>query len=213
MTAAEFLQLLAEVRGIAIVRAPTAEQAALAMEAAIRGGIRVAEFTLNTPGALDLIRDFAARPGVVVGAGTVLDMAHAEEALHAGARFLVAPVVDDEVIAVATRHDIACIPGAATPTEMWKAHRAGAPLVKVFPAPPGGPEAIRAVLGPMPFLRLVPTHGVTVDNAGAYLAAGAYALGFVRSLFDPAEMAAGRWELVEQRARALVAAIAAANVR
>ncbi len=210
MTASEFLKLLAEVRAIAIVRASSAEAAGKAMEAAIRGGIRVAEFTLNTPGALDLIREFSARPGLVVGAGTVMGMAQAEEALHAGARFLVAPVVDDEVIAVATRHDVASIPGAATPTEMWRAHRAGAPLVKVFPSLPGGPESIRAVLGPMPFLRLVPTHGVGVDNAAAYLQAGAHAVGFVRSLFDPADMAAERWDRVEERARALLAAIAAA---
>jgi Entner-Doudoroff aldolase len=207
MTAAEFLGLLGDVRAIAIVRAETREAAAQAMEAAIRGGIRVAEFTLNTPGALDLIREFTGRPGLVVGAGTVLGIAQAEEALNAGARFLVSPVVDDEVIAVATRHDVASIPGAFTPTEMWRAHRAGAQLVKMFPAPAGGADAVRSILGPMPFLRLVPTNGVGVDNAAAYLAAGAYAVGFVRSLFDPADMAAGRWDRIEERARALLGAI------
>jgi 2-dehydro-3-deoxyphosphogluconate aldolase/(4S)-4-hydroxy-2-oxoglutarate aldolase len=94
---------------------------------------------------------------------------------------------------------------------MWRAHRAGAPLVKVFPAL-GGPETLRAILAPLPFLRLVPTQGVGADNAAAYLQAGAYALGFVRSLFDPADMAAGRWESVEERARALLAAIASARM-
>lgn len=203
MTPAEFLELLGQVRGIAIVRAATREAAGKAMEAAVRGGMRIAEFTLNTPGALDLIREFSGRPDVVVGAGTVLDPGQAEAAVAAGARFLVAPVVDEAVIAAAARLGVAAVPGAYTPTEMLRAHRAGAPLVKVFPAPAGGPDAVRSILGPLPFLRLVPTNGVTADNLAAYLAAGAYAVGFVRSLFEPAELAAGRWDLVEARARTL----------
>jgi len=102
------------------------------------------------------------------------------------------------------------VPGTHTPTEMWHAHQAGAPLQKLFPAAAGGPDTIKSILGPMPFLKIVPTHGVTVANAADYLTAGAFAVGFVRALFDPADMANRDYSAIETRARAMVAAVSAA---
>jgi len=185
----------------AIVRAKDRETAAGAMEAAVRGGFRMVEFTLTTPGALDLVADFAGRDGLLVGAGTVLSPGSAREAVEAGARFLVSPVVDPEVIAEARRLGVASVPGCATPTELVTAHRAGADILKIFPAPADITAFVTQVRGPLPDLKLFPTAGVTEDNFEAVLAAGAFGVGFVASLFHPADMANGRFEAIEERAR------------
>jgi Entner-Doudoroff aldolase len=202
-----FLEALVAARAVAIIRAPLQELAAEAMAAAVRGGFRVVEFTLNTPGALELVTELAKREGLLVGAGTVLTAADAEGAVRAGAEFLVSPVIDDAVLAAAHALGTAFVPGCATPTEMLRAHRAGAAAVKLFPAPGNGPEWVRAVLGPLPELRIVPTQGVDVTNAAAWLAAGAVAVGTGPALFPPEDVAARRWDAIEGRARALLAAL------
>lgn len=181
------------------------------MDAAVEGGFSVIEFTLTTPGAFELIHDFALRPGLAVGAGTVLTVEDAHRAVDAGARFLVSPVVDEAVIAAGAERGVAVMPGTSTPTEMLRAHRAGAVLQKLFPAPAGGPQFVRSVLGPMPFLRIVPTNGVDADNVGAFLDAGAWAVGFVAALFDPEDMRAGAFDRVRDRARLLVSRAGAAG--
>ena len=203
----EFLNALKDAQAIAILRTPTPGKAGPAMEAAVRGGFRVIEFTLNTPGALELIEEFSVKPNLLVGAGTVLTEEEAEEAIARGASFLVSPVFDETVLAVALRHGIPMIPGTVTPMEMLAAHRAGAPLVKLFPAPENGPDYVRACLGPLPFLRIVPTSGVSRENAATYLDAGAFAVGFVKPLFDPQAVNDGRTGVIENRARALLAAL------
>lgn len=194
-------------RGSAILRASDPDVVAPAMEAAIRAGFRVIEFTLTTPNALSHIRDFSAREDLLVGAGTVLTVDEARAAVDAGARFIVSPVVDEEVIAEATRLDAAAMPGAHTPTELLRAHRAGAPLQKLFPAIAEGPRGVKAILGPLPFLRIVPTNGVHRNNVAAYLKAGAFATGFVAPLFDPNDMAQGRFDRIEERGRAILDAM------
>jgi Entner-Doudoroff aldolase len=198
-------------RATAILRCDDTELAATMMDAAVAGGFRLVEFTLTTPGAFELIAEFARRDGVSVGAGTVLTVAQAERAVQAGARFLVSPIADPEVIAAANRLGVAAIPGVHTPTEMVMAHRAGAPLLKLFPAPAGGPAYLRSVRGPLPFLRIVPTNGVDVDNVGAWLAAGAWGVGFVASLFTPEDLKARDAAAVRARAQRILAAIVAAN--
>ena len=184
-----------------------ADVAGRAMDAAVRGGIRCVEFTMTTPDVLALIARFAANPDLVVGAGTVLTVDQARAAADAGARFLVSPVVDTSVIEEAHRLDVAAMPGTYSPTEMWEAHRAGAQLQKLFPITAGGPEHVRSVLGPLPFLRIVPTNGVTIDNAAQYLTAGAYAVGFVRALFETDDMEHGRFDAIQARATAMVRAV------
>ena len=118
-------------------------------------------------------------------------------------------MVDEAVIEEAGRLGVAVMPGTHTPTEMLRAHRAGAQLQKLFPAPGIGPAYVSACLGPMPFLRIVPTSGVTAENAAAYLKAGAFAVGFVAPLFDPADMRAGAFDSIENRARTLLRAVRA----
>lgn len=202
-----FVRLLGQVRATAILRTNSEEHAGPAMEAAVRGGFRICEFTMTVPGVLDRIAELSRREGLVVGAGTVLTVEDARAAVEHGASFLVSPVVDEEVIEEAHRLGVAPMPGTHTPTELMRAYRAGAPLQKLFPAPGLGPSFVSACLGPLPFLRIVPTNGVTTENAPAWLAAGAFALGFTAPLFAPVEVAEGRYDLVEARARRLLAAI------
>ena len=199
-----FVELLGRERASAILRSNDAEVGRRALDAAIAGGFRVVEVTLTTPRALELIADAASRPGVVAGAGTVLTVEEAEAAVAHGARFLVSPVTDEVIIRRATELGVASIPGGHTPTELLAAHRAGAPLVKLFPAPAGGPAWLRSLLAPLPFLKVVPTNGVDLDNADDWLASGAWALGFVASLFQADDMRLGRFDRIEARAREIL---------
>jgi len=177
------------------------------MTAAIQGGFRIVEFTLSIPDALALIEQFAGQREVIVGAGTVLTAQDAAEAVRAGAKFLVSPVIDEAVIEQAAAQGVAMMPGCSTPTEMLRAHRAGAPLQKLFPERAIGPRWIQQTLGPLPFLRIVPTSGVTLDNAADYLRAGAFAVGFVNSLFDRQDIAEENWSAIEQRAARMLRSI------
>lgn len=201
----EFVARLAVERASAILRCPNEATARTAMEAAVAGGFRVCEFTLTIPGAIGLIREFASRRDLVVGAGTVLTVDDARAAVEAGAQFLVSPVFDPAIVSEAARLGVASIPGCATPTEMLAAHRAGATLLKLFPGQP--PSWTAQTLGPMPFLRIVPTSGVTLENCREHLAAGAFAVGFVNSLFVPSEVASRDAEAIEARARLMLAAV------
>ncbi len=211
MTPEVFVEQFGRDKASAILRTNDQEKAAQAMEAAIRGGFRIIEFTLTIPGVFDLVQDFSRREGLVVGTGTVMNADEARQSVEAGARFLVSPVVDEVVIEAANELGVACMPGTHTPTEMLRAHRAGAQLCKLFPSPNGGPDWVRAVLGPMPWLKIVPTNGVDQHNAGAWIAAGAYAAGFVTPLFVPADIAAGRWDAIEERAAQCIAAVRAST--
>jgi 2-dehydro-3-deoxyphosphogluconate aldolase/(4S)-4-hydroxy-2-oxoglutarate aldolase len=206
VTPEAFVEHLGREKASAILRTNDQEKAARAMDAAIRGGFRIIEFTLTIPGVFELVQDYARRDGLVVGTGTVMDEAEAHRSVESGARFLVSPVVDERVIGAASELGVASMPGTHTPTEMLRAHRAGAQLCKLFPSPHGGPDWVRAVRGPMPYLKIVPTNGVDQHNAGEWIAAGAFAVGFVAPLFVPADIAAGRWDAIEERAARCVAA-------
>lgn len=207
MPAKRIVEAFGRHRATAILRTGHEAAAAPAMQAAVDAGFRIVEFTLTTPGALERIEEFSRRPGLIVGAGTVLTTREAREAVERGARFLVSPVVDEAVIEEALARDTPMIPGAHTPTELLRARRAGAPMQKLFPAPGTGPEFVRACLGPLPDLRIVPTSGVDAENAAAYLEAGAWAVGFVGPLFDPELVRRGNFAAIEQRARRLLTAI------
>jgi Entner-Doudoroff aldolase len=208
MKPAEFVAHLGQERASAILRTSIEEAAAPAMDAAVRAGFRVVEFTLTVPGVHERIAEFSRKEGLTVGAGTVLTPDDARAAVEAGARFLVSPVVDEAVIDTACSLGVAMMPGCHTPTEMLRAHRAGAGLQKLFPAPGDGPAFVRACLGPMPFLRIVPTNGADASNVAAFLRAGCHAVGFVAPIFDPEDLAQGRFDRVEERARLLLGAVA-----
>ncbi|MDV5149663.1 bifunctional 4-hydroxy-2-oxoglutarate aldolase/2-dehydro-3-deoxy-phosphogluconate aldolase [Streptomyces sp. SBC-4] len=164
---------------IAILRSTSATRFAEVTDTLRASGVRAAEFTLTTPGVLDALREYAADapPGLALGAGTVTTPAEAHAAVEAGATYLITPTTSTEVIAEAVRLDVPVLPGAYTPTEILTAWRAGATMVKLFPAATGGPEYLRAVRAPLPDIPLVPTGGIGAADAPAYLAAGAAALG------------------------------------
>lgn len=208
---AKLLDSFARHRCSAILRTADARAVRPALDAAIAGGFRIVEVTMTTPGCLDEITALRERGGLTVGAGTVLTVDDAKNAMAAGAQFLVSPVTDPQVITFCRQHDLLSVPGAHTPTEMMLAHKAGADLVKLFPGPAGGPAFLRALRGPMPFLRVFPTNGVAEDNCTDWLAAGAFGLGFVGSLFDPNDLQAGRFDRIEARAARIVAKVHAAS--
>ena len=182
-------QTMAEVvadGAILAVRLGSRDSVVQVCRAAIRGGLRVLELTLTTPGALDAIEELAAEKDVIVGAGTVLEPSDVEQVAARGGRFALSPVFEPAVIETAHRLGLLAVPGAGTPTEILKAHRAGAKMVKVFPSGAlGGPEFIRSVRGPFPHFRLVPTSGPTAENLHEYFAAGAVAVGVGREVFAP----------------------------
>lgn len=179
-------------------------------EALLRGGVRAFEITLDSAGAVGAIealaRELSSEGGLLVGAGTVLEIAAAERATAAGARFLVTPHTDPALVAWAAERGLPAIPGAFSPSETLAAWRAGAAAVKLFPASALGPGFVRELRGPLPGIPLIPTGGVTLENAPGFIRAGAIAVGVGGWLLgrpDP--------RLVERRARELVAAVAEAR--
>lgn len=201
----ETTQAIGERQLSAIIRTEDEVLARRAMEAAVAGGFRMVEFTLTTPGAIELIAEFAAKRGpdgtpLLVGAGTVLSRREARQAVAAGASFLVSPITDEEVIDEAADLDVPVIPGTYTPTEMFIATELGADIVKLFPSPPDIPAFLRQIRGPLPELRILPTAGVTEENFLAILESGAYGVGFVSSLFPIEDLAAGRFDAISARA-------------
>ncbi len=193
----------------AIVRTDDQSVAEQAMAAAVEGGFRVIEFTLNTPGALELITQFRSLDeSLLVGAGTVMTPQAAKEAVNAGAQFIVSPVCDPAVIRKAGEMEVVSIPGTQTPTEMQHAHNTGADFVKLFPAPHKVAEYIRYVLGPQPHLKIFPTSGVNLDNMLEVLEAGAAGVGFVGPLFDPQSMRNRNFDDIRERAKKIVALLA-----
>jgi len=193
---------------IAVIRLDRRLPAPLA-HALVEGGIPVLELTLTTPGALDSIAELVASlPACLIGAGSVLDASQAGAAIGAGARFCVGPAFDAGASALCAERAIPYIPGAFTPTELLQAHRSGASAIKLFPARVLGPAGLRELLAPLPFLKLVPSGGVTLANAGDWLRAGAAAVSVGSALLDRADLSP---ESLTERARALVAAVQGAR--
>jgi 2-dehydro-3-deoxyphosphogluconate aldolase/(4S)-4-hydroxy-2-oxoglutarate aldolase len=170
------LGALAEAGVIAVIRAPSADAAVAVAEAVLRGGLRALEITFTTPGALEAIGRLT-RHDAIVGAGTVAERGQAAAAVAAGARFLVSPGTDDPILAEMTATGVVTLAGVYTASEAMRARRLGASAVKLFPAGSGGIGLLRALREPFPQLPIVPTGGVTPENLGDWLAAGALAVG------------------------------------
>lgn len=198
---------------IAVVRLPAAADLRAAAKALAAGGVDVVEVTLTTPGALEAIARLSADSKCLVGAGTVLDEGSARDVVAAGARFVVSPTLERGVIRTCRELDVPCIPGALTPTELLDAWRAGESesLVKLFPASAVGPRYLREVLAPLPSLRVVPSGGVSLENAGEWIRAGAAAVSVGSALVSPELLRDEAWAELTRRARALVDAVAAAR--
>ncbi len=191
-----------------IIRGVPADWAVPIGEALLAAEVDVLEITLNTPHALDMIAALRAALGeqMVIGAGTVLSVDEAEQALAAGAEFFVSPHLDTEIVAFANDRDCMVVPGAFTPTEVFTALRAGASVVKIFPANIVGPQFFKDLQGPYGQIPLLPTGGITVANAASYIRSGALALGVGAGLLDWQDLDA-RFERVTAAARAMRAAI------
>lgn len=208
------LDALLESGVIAVVRASEPVRLRAAARALAAGGVGALEVTLTTPGAIDSIRDLALDDGLagcVVGAGTVLDESAARYVIDAGARFVVSPTLNPGVIRTCRDRDIPCMPGALSPTELLEAWRAGAALVKLFPAAALGPGYIRDLLAPLPFLRLVPSGGVSLENAGDWIRAGAAAISVGSALVPAGLLTPESAAELSQRARAFVERVAQAR--
>jgi len=201
---------LAATRVVAILRAENADRAEAVVDVLVGAGVRSLELTLTTKGALDVVERLAARvpAEVEIGVGTVLTAADVDRSVDAGARFVVSPSVAPEVIAAALRRRIASYPGAFTPTEITAAWTAGASAVKLFPAGQLGPAYLKDVRAPLPDIPLVPTGGVDVASVGAWLAAGAVAVGMGGPLIGDALAPDGDLAALAERA---IAALEAAR--
>jgi 2-dehydro-3-deoxyphosphogluconate aldolase/(4S)-4-hydroxy-2-oxoglutarate aldolase len=182
-------------------------------EALLRGGGRSVEFTFTKTTAGRVIEEVRGALGerASIGAGSVLDPETARTAILAGAEFVVTPTVNTAVIELCNRYAVPTVIGAFTPTEMLTAWQAGASYVKVFPASVGGPRYLKDVRGPLPQLKLIPTGGVDLDNAAEFIRAGAAAIAVGSNLVDAKTVAAGRWEVLEERARAFAEAVEGAE--
>jgi len=191
---------------VAVVRSPESRQLVEVVRALMDGGISVVEITMTVPGALGVIREVSKALGdrVLLGAGTVLDAETARAAILAGAEFIVAPTLNLEVIRLCRRYSKLVMPGTFTPTEILTAWEAGADIVKVFPADVVGPAYFKALRGPLPHIRLMPTGGVDLQTAAAFLKAGACCLGVGGQLVEPEAVAKGNFERLRELAQRYV---------
>lgn len=190
---------------VAVVRAKDSEQAMKITEACIAGGVAGIEITFTVPGADEVIRQLAAKyknGEILLGAGTVLDPETARIAILAGAQFVITPAFNEEVLRLCNRYRVLCIPGIMTVREAIMAMEAGADMLKVFPADLYGPKIIKDILGPLPYAKLMPTGGVSVDNAKEWVKAGVVTMAAGSSLTAGAKT--GDYEAITNTARAFI---------
>lgn len=198
-------EIIERVGLIPVLRAKNSKQAHAVVDAMIAGGVTVVEVTMTVPGAIEVLRNLKQKYGsqLLLGSGTVTTAKEAEATIEAGAEFVVSPSLHPEVIAATKAAGKLSVPGALTPTEVITAYRAGADYVKIFPCSAmGGPPYLKALLAPFPFLKLIPTGGVTVQTAESFLKAGARALGVGSDLVNLTAIDEGKPEVITEAARA-----------
>lgn len=198
---------------VAVIRIKDPSRLRAVVDALAEGGLRAIEVTMSVPGAVELIRELAPQmpAGFLLGAGTVTDAETARRVIDAGARYIVSPVFRREVVAACHAGGVPAMPGCFSPTEILDAWDAGADIVKVFPATALGPGYIKDILGPLPHVKLMPTGGVTLDNAGDWIRAGAVAVGVGTALTDAKAIAAGDYATLRANAERIVSAVRAAR--
>jgi 2-dehydro-3-deoxyphosphogluconate aldolase/(4S)-4-hydroxy-2-oxoglutarate aldolase len=198
---------------VAIIRMQDAARLPAVVQALRNGGVRALEITMTVPGAVDAIRSVSATlpDDILLGAGTVLDAPTAMEVIDAGAQFVVSPVFDPGTIRACHERNVPVMPGCFTPTEMLSAWQAGADIIKVFPATRLGPGYLKDVRAPLPQLKLMPTGGVTPENAGDWIRAGAVAVAVGSALVDAKAVAAGDYGRIEAAARLVIANVSVAR--
>jgi 2-dehydro-3-deoxyphosphogluconate aldolase / (4S)-4-hydroxy-2-oxoglutarate aldolase len=198
---------------VAVIRLKDPAKLRAVVDALAEGGVRALEVTMTVPRAVELIRDLAPTmpSGFLLGAGTVVDAETAKAVIDAGARFVVSPVFRPGVIHACHERDVPVMPGCFSPTEILDAHDAGADIIKVFPATNLGPQFLKDVRAPLPQVKLMPTGGVTLDNAGDWIRAGAVAVGVGSALVDAKAIDAGRFEVIAANAQRVIASVATAR--
>ena len=198
---------------VAVIRMRDARKLRAVVEALAEGGVRAIEVTMTVPDAVALIKELAGGlpEGFLLGAGTVLDADTARRVIDAGARFVVSPVFRPAMIEACHERDVVAAPGCFSPTEILAAHDAGADIVKVFPATALGPTFIKDVRAPLPQVKLMPTGGVSLENAGDWIRAGAIAVGVGSALLDAKAIEIGQMDAITANARRIVASVAAAR--
>ena len=201
---------------IPVVRVSSAQEAMDVSDAIKEGGVSLIEITMSVQGAIDVIKELTRKykDEIIMGAGTILDPETGRAALLAGAQFIVSPTLNLDLIRLAHRYSAVVIPGAMTPTEILSAWNAGADMVKVFPAAQlGGPEYLKALKGPLPQILLVPTGGVNLQNAGAFIKAGATTLGVGGELVDKKAVKEKKFNVITENTRAFLKAVREARER
>jgi 2-dehydro-3-deoxyphosphogluconate aldolase/(4S)-4-hydroxy-2-oxoglutarate aldolase len=198
---------------VAVIRMKDPAKLRAVVDALAEGGVRALEVTMTVPRAVALIRDLAPTmpAGFLLGAGTVVDAGTAHAVIDAGAQFVVSPVFRPDVIGACHERDVPVMPGCFSPTEILDAYDAGADIIKVFPATMLGPQFVKDVRAPLPQVKLMPTGGVTLDNAGDWIRAGAVAVGVGSALVDAKAIDAGRFEVIAANARKVIASVAGAR--
>lgn len=206
----EILQKIHEKGIVAIVRARNGEEGLNLANAIFEAGIPAVEITMTVPNAIDIMKDLAkeyAHKGLILGAGTVLDPETARQCILAGAEYIVAPNLNEDLIRLCNRYSIPCMPGVGTVTELVRAMELGIDVVKLFPGEVLGPDFIKAVLGPIPYAKMMPTGGVNIDNLDKWFKAGAYAVGMGSGITKPNGVE-GDYEAVRRTAKDVVEKIA-----
>ena len=199
---------------VAVIRMKDPAKLRAVFDALAEGGVRAIEVTMTVPGAVGLIAQLSQSlpDGILLGAGTVIDAATARAVIDAGARFIVSPVFRREVVRVCLERGVVTTPGCFSPTEILDAHEMGADIIKVFPATALGPQYIKDLRAPMPQLKLMPTGGVSLDNAGDWIRAGAVAVGVGSSLLDAKAIDEDRLDVIANNARRIVASVNSARM-
>lgn len=208
-----YVQAIIDTGIVAVIRVNSGAELLDTTIALNKGGVRALEITMTSPGALEAISEASEKLGeeAIIGVGSVLDPETARAAILAGAKFVVGPVLNTDVIRLCQRYSVPCIPGAFTPTEILHAWEAGADVVKVFPATKLGPSFFKDVLGPLPQVRLTPTGGVNLENAGEFIKAGASFVGVGSALVNKKLVAEKKWDELSALAAKFVEAVQTAR--
>lgn len=210
---AEIVRRIEQLGVVAVIRLRDPGKLRAVVDALMAGGIKALEVTMTVPGAVELIRGLAPTlpDGFLLGAGTVVNATMAHAVIGAGAQFVISPVFRREMITACHEHDVPAMPGCFTPTEILEAHDAGADIVKIFPATALGPQYIKDVRAPLPQVKLMPTGGVSPENAGDWIRAGAVAVAAGSLVLDAKAIESGRFDVVTENARRIVAGVAQAR--
>ena len=210
----EILKKIETIKAVAVVRLISDKNVFGLIEALGSGGIPIIEITLTTPNALSIIEKVSNKYSndITVGVGSVLNMQMAEDAVNAGAKYLVSPITKPELVEIAHKNNIPAMIGAFSPTEIQTAWETGADIVKVFPANILGMEFFQGVLAPMPHLKLMPTGGVNLENPGEWLQAGACAVGIGSALVDKEMVALGNFGIIKRNAEIVISNIKKLNI-